>query len=483
MCCPSILCFKRMQNLPPLYLYTEGSRMSENVSCRNAIIVDTSVLIHDPDSVEVLLNGGDNTVFIPWLVISELDKLQSKPDIGIDARQAIENIQALRNKEGGKRSVQLVQEVGLDKIRLFSHSTRPEHHALALVKMLASETSKRKEFDKVKLVSRNAVLRLLASDLGDDLEIEVDDYHRHQAKDLKERELKNITVSWADIDLDSLSFDYLPDIHGEINENEGVVCHGDQIFPGLSEESTKPSVFAAIRKSSVMHVVPRDINCMGLVPLSNNGEPNWWQYIAMYQLMDPSIHMVFLRGGAGTGKTLLAMAAGVERRSRFNVMVVARPMVHLEDQDNMGYLPGSVEEKMSPWMAPIHHALSIVKEVKRPRHDNRKIVNEMEKTNKIILESLDYIRGITYHRTFMVVDEAQNLTPHQIKTIVTRAGSGTKLVFTGDLDQIDRRGSLDKRSSGLAYAIENTVGDPMVGVTTFNQTVRSPLAGLGERLL
>lgn len=157
-------------------------------------------------------------------------------------------------------------------------------------------------------------------------------------------------------------------------------------------------------------------------------------------------------------------------------------MVHLEDEDRMGFLPGGTMEKMSPWLTPIHQALNFLKENPETR-DHKSVIENVEGTHKIDFLPLDYIRGMTFSRCRLIIDDAQNLTPHQIKTIITRAGMGTKVVFTGDVGQIDRRRRLDERSSGLAYAMNRMRNRSLVGVTTFKETVRSPLAKLAEEEL
>jgi len=147
----------------------------------------------------------------------------------------------------------------------------------------------------------------------------------------------------------------------------------------------------------------------------------------------------------------------------------------------MGFLPGNEKEKMNPWLRPVRVALAFLKRIDSGKH--ARLIEELEKNEKIIYESLNYIRGMTYYKDIIIVDEAQNLTPHQVKTIITRAGIGTKMIFTGDLSQIDRRRRLDSRSSGLNYAINRMKGHRLVGISTFRESVRSPLASLGGEKL
>ncbi len=222
---------------------------------------------------------------------------------------------------------------------------------------------------------------------------------------------------------------------------------------------------------------------MGLIKTNLTAETtkrNWSQYVALAQILDPEINLVFLQGGAGTGKTLIALAGALEQRRKYTNIVIARPMVHLEDRDEIGFLPGGLEQKMAPWTEPILQAFSFLGDLKA---ENGELITRLQENKKIIMKPLDYIRGETYHKSFMVIDEAQNLTPHQVKTIITRAGSNTKMVFTGDLGQIDRNRRLDRKTSGLAYAMSKMANQRVVGMVNFKDTVRSPLASLAEELL
>ena len=214
--------------------------------------------------------------------------------------------------------------------------------------------------------------------------------------------------------------------------------------------------------------------------MGNDAPPNWPQNVALYVLSQTDISLVFLEGGAGTGKTLLALAAAVEKRRDYRQILVTRPMVHLEDMDNMGFLPGDIKEKMDPWLRPIWQNLSVLKEA---NPENRELIDKLTADKKIDIEPLDYIRGTTFIKSILIVDEAQNLTPHQVKTIITRAGMGTKLIFTGDLDQIDRKRRLDKASNGLAYAAGRLANQEIVSCVKFHTSVRSELAKIGVELL
>ena len=200
----------------------------------------------------------------------------------------------------------------------------------------------------------------------------------------------------------------------------------------------------------------------------------------MAQLMDPDIKLVFLQGSTGSGKTLLALASALEQRRDYRQILITRPMVHLEDEDRIGFLPGPLQEKMSPWLRPIWRALNQLTE---NNQESKKLIEKLRESGKIDIEPLDFIRGMTFVKDFLIVDEAQNLTPHQVKTIITRSGMFSKLVFTGDTRQIDCRRRLDEKSNGLTYASNRLNNSPLVANSHFKYTVRSELADLAEKLL
>ncbi|PWB39133.1 MAG: hypothetical protein C3F02_00750 [Parcubacteria group bacterium] len=439
---------------------------------RNAIIVDSSVLIHDPDAIEVLLEDGRNTLIVPWSVVIELGKLRNKPDFSLDALTAIEKLEALRTKNDS--SLQMVKNPDFSGLEYLNRND-PAHQVLAAARSLNSEKHR---YDNVKLVSRDPALRLLARDLG--YNMEVGDYRHNQVGPLFHEPMKVVRVSIDQISEDGETFPFVSAEHEGVALNEAVICESDY-DPEVQESSVWGQRFVAIRKERNFHIVPPDIDLVGLRPASMNGNgANWTQHAAMGLLKDRDVQLVFLEGVAGTGKTLLALAAGLEQKQHYKRIVITRPMIHLEDVDRMGFLPGDEEAKMSPWARPIEQALVFLGQV--DGRSNQKTIDQMRNRGGLILEPLDYIRGMTYHHVYLIIDEAQNLTPHMIKTIITRAGRDTKIVFTGDLDQIDRS-RVDRRSSGLAYAIKKMVGNRIVGIVTFHDTVRSPLASLGQEVL
>lgn len=439
-----------------------------------AIVVDTNVLIHDPQSIETLMNDV-NVLFLHSIVIQELDKNKTKRDIGRDCREAIRRIEQLQIEKHPR--LKIVQTSDWSSPDL-SHLTmsEPDHHIIALAHNLMNDNSL--DFKEVKLISKDTTVRILCRDLF----IPIKDYVSSDVV-VSNTKMKEIEVPSSILQNTGDEHIFTIDKIDQFQENEGVICWSD--WNGRLDPSGSLSrwgkQFTAIKKGDSFHVIPNDISVMGLTSYCMNGcETNWEQYVAIRQLLDPSVKLCFLIGGAGSGKTLLSLAAAIEQRKMFRNILITRPMVHLEDEDNMGFLPGDINDKMNPWLRPIWKSLSFIGNINK---DNNSVIQKVRDDRKLEIEPLDYIRGMTFVKDILIVDEAQNLTPHQTKTIITRAGEGCKIIFTGDLGQIDRTRKVDATSNGLAYASVKMSDQPMTSVCHFQNTVRSPLANLAEKLL
>jgi len=413
---------------------------------------------------------------IPWVVLEELDGLKKRTDVGFDAREAIRNLEKLRREKSPYlKVVKETEWAGLEVL-----DRRNNDH-----KIIAAANAINKDFANVKIVSKDSMMRIKVRELG----FEAQDYYRDQVDSQNGRELPRVEVDADAIDKNDFTFAFLPEEHGDIKINEGVVCISDWAgdFKRPEVTAAKDEHFAAVRiDDQRFRIVPNNIQAFGIRPYTDpekhGGQSiiNWPQAIALFQLTRQDTALVFLEGGSGTGKTLLALAAALEQRRDYRQILITRPMVHLEDTDNMGYLPGDVREKMDPWLRPIWQNLSILKDLDK---DNSRLIEKLLQEKKIDIEPLDYIRGTTFWKCLLIIDEAQNLTPHQMKTIITRAGMGTRIIFTGDLDQIDRKRRLDKVSSGLAYAMSRLGGQKIVASVKFEVSVRSELAKIGVELL
>jgi PhoH-like ATPase len=452
----------------------------EDAECggREIIVLDTSVLVHDPESLDIL-RGDDTILAVPWIVLEELDQLKNKPNIGWDAREVIRRIEELARIDTDGFKIEPKPTNKYFKTDL--QKDKADHQIIATARALQVGPNCKNE---VLLMSRDTIVRVLARELG----IRAEDYPYNQVNAVFHSSLKRVNVPGEILSQTRNTFEHRCQELEPMQHNEGIVCWSRN---GAGWEES----FAALFKGDHFQIVPSDIEALGLRPfaLDPNGNgtdkdrsqgrdnrKNWPQYIALAQVLDPEISLVFLQGGAGTGKTLIALAGAIQQRKKYTNIVIARPMVHLEDRDEIGYLPGDLQQKMAPWTEPILQAFSFLGSLKP---ENGNLITRLQENKKIVIKPLDYIRGETYHKSFIVIDEAQNLTPHQVKTIITRAGSNTKMVFTGDLGQIDRNRRLDRKTSGLAYAMNKMANQSMVGIVNFKDTVRSPLASLAEELL
>jgi PhoH-like ATPase len=473
------------------------------------VIFDTNALIYNPQSIKVIIEGG-NTVIIPSQVIFELDNLKNSFNIGFDVREAIRMIKFYRAQKKSKIRI----HVGLKFTGRLTNlqKTHPDYIILGQVNSFCSNNKKR--YAHIKFITHDTLLRVLAEDVLSGVLVE--EYKRDKTK---ENELKtpvqSINFLTEEIkdqgDIKILPFGNHKD-RMAIPLNSGVICN----YKGQEQ-------CVAIRREKYFEIIPEKISAYNIGPYNINNDDtstdfqnkdNWAQAIAFKQLLDPSITCVFLQGKAGTGKTLIALAAALHQPRIYNQIIISRPAVPLENKDTMGFLPGDIKDKMDPWLKPIwsnlkflgDHEITSYKQISSTKTNKKNKgkkgseieteeieengekkpitkVQDMLNKEKIVIESLDYIRGQSFTKKFILIDEAQNLTPHQIKTIITRVGKGSKIVFTGDLGQIDRFQNLDRTSSGLSYAMTRMIGKRIISVINLPDGVRSELANLAEDLL
>lgn len=295
----------------------------------------------------------------------------------------------------------------------------PDHRILAVAEYL----SKKKEGEKVILVTKDMNLRMKAKSLG----VQAEDYKTDQVKNLDTFLNKSVVTIE----------DFSPELIAKLYENnEGIPVA--TFFPG---QEIKGNRYYILKNGSnsvlacydpVKQVVRKveKLNAFGIYP--KNSE----QAFAMDALLNPDISLVALSGKAGTGKTLLALAAALQQNKNFEQIYLARPIVALSNKD-LGYLPGDATEKVSPYMQPLFDNLGVIKHRYNMHSQESRMIDDMLKDERLVISALAFIRGRSLSDVFFIVDEAQNLTPHEVKTIITRAGEGVKMVFTGDLDQID----------------------------------------------
>jgi PhoH-like ATPase len=344
------------------------------------IVLDTSVLVHDPESLEIL-RSDDSILAIPWIVLEELDQLKNKPNVGWDAREAIKRIEEL-----AQNSTDWFKIEPKPSGRYFRNNLqkdKADHQIIATA--LALQTSHGPKHE-VLLMSRDTIVRVLARELG----IRTEDYPYNQVNAMFHSCLKRINVPGEIVRHRRGIFEHDCRNLEPMQHNEGVVCWSR--MEGDWEES-----FAAIFKEDHFKIIPSDTEALGLKPFSlesnangtdkdksqgRDNRKNWSQYIALAQILDPEISLVFLQGGAGTGKTLIALAGALEQRRKYTNIVIARPMVHLEDRDEIGFLPGGLEQKMAPWIEPILQAFSFLEGL---RPENRDLISRLQENKKIII--------------------------------------------------------------------------------------------------
>ena len=439
---------------------------------KKIFVLDTNVILHDFNSI---YNFEENDVIIPITVLEELDKFKKGNDqINYHAREFSRELDRISGDllftkgvplgQGlGKLSVETGKEFSVQMKNSFQENI-PDHRILAIAEFLHNERKRK----KIILVSKDINLRMKAKSLG----IHAEDYKNDQVKDLED--VINLGITTIE-DFDDVKISHLYKSHEGISEEElgfEKTINGHEYFILKNNSSSALAHFDPIEK--VMTRVEKP-NAYGIYP--RNAE----QTFSMHALLDPKISLVALTGRAGTGKTLLALATALQQIDMYNQIFLARPIVALADKD-LGYLPGDAKEKIGPYMQPLFDNLSVIKHKFNIHSKEYLKIDELLKDDRLQITPLAYIRGRSLSNTFFIVDEAQNLTPHEIKTIITRAGEGTKMIFTGDIEQIDSP-YLDKKSNGLAYLSDRMKGQNVFAHVNLLKGERSHLADIASTLL
>ena len=432
-------------------------------------IIDTNVLLHDPDS---LLNFQDNNVLIPIEVIEEIDRFKRESsELGQNARTVSRQLDGYRGTGSLSEGVKLPNG-GTLKIVFYKNGDSNGH---ALFKdntvdnrilMLAASVQKAQPKNSTILVSKDINLRIKADALG----LQAEDYEtdRVQIKDLYTGMIEMVVPP------DKLaSFR----ANGELELEGGKKYFANEYCALIDETNPKKAALSKVDATGtkLVSIIDCREGVWGIKPRNRE------QHFAFDALLDDRVKLVTLMGKAGTGKTLIAMAAGLKRTvldREFRRLVVARPTISMGKE--LGFLPGSLEEKLAPWMQPIHDALEMLSDLNMG-HDHRRSTDLM-RSGSIVVEALSYIRGRSIANQFMIIDEAQNLTPLEVKTIVTRVGSGTKIIFTGDPYQIDNP-YVDGSSNGFNYIVSKFKGKALAAHVELQKGERSELAELAANIL
>ncbi len=437
---------------------------------KKLFVLDTNVILHDARCIEKF---NQHDVAIPITVLEELDKFKrGNEDKHFQARQFMRTLDSLTGPILGITGVPRGDELGNIRVVLAGQldsrlkeafiSDSPDHRIMNTALLLIKEIKDR----TVVLVSKDINLRMKAKSFG----ITAEDYEADKVTNFnKLYKGKRVIEGVGSDDIESLyTLDQVPASElGYIEEpvaNENFVFRNGSRSALITYDGAADS-YQRINKTTAFGIQPR------------NSE----QTFALRALLDRDIKLVTLAGKAGTGKTLLALAAALHRRNDFHQILLARPIVPLSNRD-LGFLPGDIQAKLDPYMQPLFDNLNVIRNQFRENESQRQEIADMLEEETLVITPLSYIRGRSLQRMFFIVDEAQNLTPHEIKTIITRAGEGTKIVFTGDIHQIDQP-YLDGLSNGLSHLINRMVGQPIYAHVTLEKGERSPLADLATELL
>lgn len=437
---------------------------------KKTFVLDTNVILHDFKSI---YNFEENDIVIPIVVLEELDKFKKGNDlINFHAREFMRDLDKIAGDKLFNEGLPLGEGRGLlfiETIREFSPKLKAafspdvaDHKILSVADYLKEKNPEK----KIIFVTQDINLRMKAKAIG----VEAEDYQTGKVADV-ESIYKDIVT------YDNFSDDLIGKIHQEdsisIDEAKFVqkpISNDYFVLKGINN-----SVLARYdgENQRVQKVVKT--RAYGIKP--RNAE----QSFAMDALLRKDINLVSVTGKAGTGKTLLALAAALEQRNEFHQIYLARPIVPLANKD-MGFLPGDAKEKIGPYMQPLFDNLTVIKQAVGVNSKDTAKIEEMLKEEKLLITPLAYIRGRSLSNVYFIVDEAQNLTPHEIKTIITRAGEGTKMIFTGDIEQIDSP-YLDTKSNGLSYLTDKMKGQNVFAHINLVRGERSYLADLASKLL
>lgn len=434
-------------------------------------VLDTNVILHD---YQCVYNFEENDIYIPIVVLEELDHFKKgNEQINFNAREFARELDLIANDKLFTKGAELGD--GKGKLFILTGGDYPEIIAKSFIektpdhRILAATYTLReaKKNGKTILVSKDINLRMKALSLG----IQAEDYINDKVTDHNVFEKNHETYE-----------NVQPELIDRLYTGEGIIPLEELDFAS-DIQPQECFVLKSVRSSVLARYIPQTgmvkriekERCFGIEP--RNAE----QAFAMNVLLDDEVKLVALTGKSGTGKTLLALAAALHKNDSYKQILLARPIVALGNKD-LGFLPGDEKQKVAPYMQPLFDNLNVIKHNFSYQGKEIRLIEEMQRNEQLVIEALAYIRGRSLSDTFFIIDEAQNLTPHEIKTIITRAGEGTKIVFTGDIQQIDSP-YLDMFSNGLVYMIDRMRGQNIFAHINLTKGERSYLSELASDLL
>ena len=438
---------------------------------RKIFVLDTSVIIYDHTAIK---NFAEHDVVIPITVLDELDNFKKGNDTknfaareftryvdNLSGKNSLQDWTSINGPTRGKFKIEMHSSSKINAEKIFD-DRKADHRILNTALFVAESNPGR----KVILVTKDINLRIKAKSLS----LHAEDYETGKIKTVDE-----LYSGFAEIH--KVEAATIAAIYNQGSCKANAVlkkskCHPNQYF--ILKNGSQSVLARYNREDETMQRVIKTA-AFGVIP--KNAE----QSFALDAIMNPDIKLVSIQGVAGTGKTLLSLAGALELRRNYHQIYLARPIVPLSNKD-IGYLPGDVNSKLNPYMEPLWDNLKYIRSQFSEKDKEHKQLNEMVESQKLVVCPLAYIRGRSLSNVFFIVDEAQNLTPHEVKTIITRAGENTKIVFTGDIHQIDTP-YLDAQSNGLSYLIEKVKGQPLYAHITLEKGERSELANLANDLL
>ena len=439
-------------------------------------VLDTNVILHDHKAIRKF---RDNNLVIPVAVIEEVDKFKKGTDtLSYNARGFMRDLDRITNgRDFGSGGLPIGKDLGWIKIEPnhpftgeyadFFTDDIPDHRILSTAMWVRDNNPG----TFVALVSKDINLRMKAKAVG----MAVQDYLTDKVEDdrIEEAQREVQTLSAGGDVMQELC--YGPETAVEWNRLLKVKPRPNQMFKLRWEGDRDEMVCARYDAPRDRVVLVKAREAYGIRPRNDE------QKLALDALLNPKVELVSLTGGAGTGKTLLALAAALEQEQDYEQIFLSRPTVILGNQD-LGFLPGDQKQKMTPFLQPLMDNLNVIKHQFRPTSREAQRIDSMLTQEKLIIEPLAYIRGRSLGKCYFIIDEAQNLTPHEMKTIITRAGEGTTMVFTGDIFQIDQP-YLDQWSNGLTHLGEKMYGQEIFQHVFLRKGERSELSELAAKLL